>query len=358
MSELSDPSTSVTVSLRTPADLVASLPALLGFVPEHSLVAIAMLRHEDRQRLGAMCRIDLPESTEQAAAFAEAILARFATSDPAWVQLVVIADQPERQPDHPGPGAPPEAGLVEIASTTFAAEGIDTPGPLWVARVEPGALWRCYEPCGCAGALPDPGATTVAAHTALLGRVTYRSRDEAAAALAPTAEADSPRRRELLDAAYREAGAARVADPAQAARDDVAAVRAAIATSATGCILEETVLARVVAVLDDPVVRNVCLGFAAGRDPAVDPAAAEAFWWQLTRATPAPEVAQPATLLAFAALRHGGGVILSVALERAMRADPAHELSRLLGQVVNAGVHPRDIEDIVLGPADETGSVA
>lgn len=349
MSELSDPTTPVTVSLRTPADLVASVPALLGFVPQRSLVAIAMLRHENRQRLGAMCRIDLPEDTEQAAAFAEAMVARLATSDPAWVQLVVIADQPQL----PGLGAPPEAGLVEIVAATFAAEGIDTPGPLWVARVEPGALWRCYELCGCAGAVPDPGATTMAAHTALLGRVTYRSRDEAASALAPTPEAESPQRRALLDAAYRDAGSARVADPVAAARGDVDAIRAAIATTAAGDTLEETVLARVVAVLADPAVRDVCLGFAAGRDPAVDPAAAEELWWQLTRATPAPEVAEPATLLAFATLRHGGGVTLSVALEHAMRADPAHQLSRLLGQIVNAGMRPDVIEDMVLGASAE-----
>ena len=59
-------------------------------------------------------------------------------------------------------------------------------------------------------------------------------------------------------------------------------------------------LARVAVALGDPAVRDVCLGFAAGRDPGVDPEHATRLWWQLTRALPAPEVAQPATLLAFA----------------------------------------------------------
>ena len=86
--------------------------------------------------------------------------------------------------------------------------------------------------------------------------------------------------------------------------------------------------------MDGTGARDPCLGFAVGRDPAAD---AQTLWWRLTRATSAPEVAQPATLLAFATLHHGGGVTLSVALERAMRVDPGHQLSQLLDQTSTPG---------------------
>lgn len=351
MSEF-DPTAPVTVTLHTPADLVASLPALLGFSPARSLVAIAIVDRDDRQQLAAMARVDLPATgSVQVGEYAEALVARLATSDPAWVQLVVITDEPGLDA---ALGLPPRAGLVEAFSAAFAAAGIDTRTPLWAARVAAGAPWRCYDPRGCcAGTLPDPGASTLAAHTTLAGRVTYASRDEAADALAPDPDEELHWRPELLDEAHRCAQASRVADPSQAARQDLEVVRGAIAATGRGETLEVATLARIVVALWDPAVRDVCIGFAAGRDQTIDAAAAEALWWRLTRATPAPAVAEPATLLAFAALRHGGGVTLSVALERAVRADPGHRLSRLLGQIVDAGLPAHVIEDMVLGAADE-----
>ena len=183
---------------------------------------------------------------------------------------------------------------------------------------------------------------------------TYRSRAEAEAALAPDPDAEAHWRRELLDDAHRAADAARVADPAAAARRDVAAIQAAISATAAGETLDDTMLARIAVGLADPAVRESVPGVRrlarprgrrGGRGSAVvapDPA------------TPAPEVAEPATLLAFAALHHGGGITLSVALERAMRADPGHQLSRLLDQIVNAGITPEMVEEMVLGAAAET----
>ena len=348
MSESLDPTTPATVSLRTPGDLVASLPALLGFAPQRSVVAISMRRHGARSRLGAMARVDLPETAELAADMADALAARLAAGGADRVQLIVIDDQPGTEHTRP-----PHAGLVEMFTAAFTAAGLAVSSPLWASRVAAGARWRCYDPCGCAGAVPDPGATTAAAHTALAGKVTYCSREEAAATLDPDPEADSPRRRELLDAASRtRQPPGSPIGPRRCARTSPRSATRPPRTGA-GEALPEALLARVAVALGDPAVRDVCLGFAAGRDPAVDPAAAGELWWRLTRLVPAPEVAEPATLLAFAALRDGGGVALSVALERAMHADPGHQLSRLLDQIIAAGVPPERIEAMVLGAASE-----
>src|SRR4051794_37576526 len=53
------PDDEVVVRVSGPEDLVASLPTMLGFVPEESVVAIAMHRHGTRSRVGGMARIDL-----------------------------------------------------------------------------------------------------------------------------------------------------------------------------------------------------------------------------------------------------------------------------------------------------------
>ena len=51
-------------------------------------------------------------------------------------------------------------------------------------------------------------------------------------------------------------------------------------------------------------------------------------------------VAAPATLLAFAAWRNGGGAIASIALDRALDADPAYPMARLLPDAIDNGLAP------------------
>src|ERR1700712_1301934 len=53
------PDEQVVVRVSGPEDLVASLPTMLGFVPEESVVAIAMHRRGTRSRVGGMARVDL-----------------------------------------------------------------------------------------------------------------------------------------------------------------------------------------------------------------------------------------------------------------------------------------------------------
>jgi hypothetical protein len=114
-----------------------------------------------------------------------------------------------------------------------------------------------------------------------------------------------------------------------AARDEVAAGRA----------LTDTEIARVAVALSDPAVRDVAVGWALDRDEGVG-TAAEQRWTLLVRALPAPEVADPAVLLACAQLVRGGSGLVGIALERARRADPGHRLAGLVGTLLAAGAGP------------------
>jgi hypothetical protein len=60
----------------------------------------------------------------------------------------------------------------------------------------------------------------------------------------------------------------------------------------------------------------------------------------LRRAEPDLSVA-PAALLGFAAWRAGDGVIASMAVERALAADPGYALARLLAEVIAGGLPPQ-----------------
>jgi Domain of unknown function (DUF4192) len=346
------PDEPVVVRLSEPPDLVASIPAMLGFVPEESVVAMGMHRRGGRSRVGGMARVDLvPEDAsddpaETHRALAAAVRDRLGRSEPDSLLIVVVSDA------EPGE-RPPHAGLVDALTETFAELEVPVDGAVWTARVAAGAPWRCYDDCGCSGSLPDPTGTLAAAETTAMGRVTYASRAEVEAVLAPEAAAGGRRRRGQVDDAHQAALTDRELSGLGAARRDLDAVRHAAAEIGRGVPLAEEEIARLAVALCDPQVRDVCLGFAAGHDDAVEPEHARALWTLLMRAVPAPEVAEPATLLAFASLDDGGGATLTVALDRAMDADPYHRLSRLLGSIVMSGVAPGDVREMVADAAAE-----
>jgi hypothetical protein len=351
------PDDEVVVRVAGPEDLVASLPSMLGFVPEESAVAIAMHRRGTRSRIGGMARIDLVADAPHLRAeidrtLADALRQRLERAEPDTVVVVVVSDA---EPGAPGE-RPPHGGLVDAITDAFAGIGVPVTNAVWAPRVAAGAPWRCHDSCGCAGTLPDPTGTLAAAESAGIGRVTYGSRDEVEAALAPQPAARSPRRRELVEDAYRAAVTDRELAGLAAARRDLDAVRHAAAELGRGVVLGEEEIARLAVALRDPRVRDVCLGFAAGHDAAVDPADAERLWTVLARAVPAPEVAEPATLLAFATLDHGGGATLTVALDRALTADPDHQLSRLLAALVATGIDPGTVRDMIAEAAAEAGA--
>lgn len=335
------------VSIGTEAGLIASVPALLGFAPQESLVVLSQHQHASRGRLGPVLRTDLPTSDDAQQALLEVVPARLANAGADTVHLMIVTEHDTAS------GVPAQAGLVDALQDAFAAVGIAASSAFWTPTITRGAPWRCYGRCQCAGVLPDPGATELAAHQAVLGKVTYRSRQEAEAALAPEPASCSARRRQMLDSAHDRAESARNLDWARAVRDDVDAVRAAAAEVGAGQRLDESTLARVVVALRDPAVRDVCLGFVLGNSSAVRPEHAEQLWWALTRGAPRPEVAEPATLLAFTALLRGGGAQVSVALERAHDADPDHRLSRLLAAMIDRAVEPAAVRRIAIAAADE-----
>ncbi|OKI45723.1 hypothetical protein A6A27_37930 [Micromonospora sp. CB01531] len=65
-----------------------------------------------------------------------------------------------------------------------------------------------------------------------------------------------------------------------------------------------------------------------------------ALWTDLTRrATPA-YAAAPATLLALTAWQQGQGALASVALNRALAADPHYRLARLIDHALRHGIPP------------------
>jgi hypothetical protein len=63
-------------------------------------------------------------------------------------------------------------------------------------------------------------------------------------------------------------------------------------------------------------------------------------WTHLLRQLPAEFVPAPASLLAFVAWQAGDGALASIAIERALAADPNYSMAKLLADALHAGLPP------------------
>lgn len=158
----------------------------------------------------------------------------------------------------------------------------------------------------------------------MAGATVADSREQLAATLAADPDDQLERRAAMLDALMHSTAAPASRPTAQVGYRMVRDAIVAAADHRSLPDLSDEQIVNLVEALSDPEVRDQCL-MAADSDHAD---AAERLWTMLTRATPAPERAQPAVLLAVHAYLRGDGVLAAIALGIARDADPEHILTR------------------------------
>jgi hypothetical protein len=340
--------------VRDLGELVAAVPAMLGFHPRDSLVLMATGGRSGR-RLGLTLRVDLPPPEhpayeEHAEIVAASAVRGLLLDEPAGAIVLVIAPALERARDEGDPGgaadlaaALPHPLLAARVALSLTERGVDVHTLLWSEGTAAGARWACYDSCRCSGRVPDPTATPFVAAAVAEGRVVHADRADLEAAVAPADDGRLRRREVLLIRGADEAlgGEAPGEGTSGGIVVDVAAGKAAVESAIADAEAGRLVLsdARVVALataLAIPAVRDAALQWCTGAHAA----AAEQLWAALARETPDPEAAEPATLLAVSALLRGDGALANVALDRAERAWPGHRLSTLLRTAAASGVRP------------------
>jgi hypothetical protein len=281
--------------------------------------------------LGLTLRTDLV-ADDEAPRLAKQLLTPISRQRPTSVALVVIGG--DGSPD----GDLPHRALVAAIDDVLTGAGLPVVHAVWTTETTSGAPWRCYDDPLCAGTVADPAISPLAAATVAAGAVTFGSREELAKLLAPENPAALQRRAALLDAADAEHPmSARIVAQRLA---QLTALHRAAATADPK--LSDSLVAEVASALCDHRVRDACLPWCTGSDAA----AAERLWLALVRATPAPERAEPAALLALTAYLRGDGALASVALEAALCACPHHSLSGLLRAALDGGLPPELLRKI------------
>ncbi|OXM61623.1 DUF4192 domain-containing protein [Amycolatopsis vastitatis] len=329
------------VDLRSPAQLLAALPYLIGFRPEKSVLVIGH-RAPAGNRLGLVLRGDLPRREDRARQ-ARALAPKFAAEPHTGVTLVIVGGRRRSG------GPPPHAGFVEKLSAALAEFGLPVLHAMWVADIAAGAPWGCYADADCGGELPDPRATVAAAAATEGGAVLFGSRDELAALLAPRSPEALARRADLLvrqpELPWPEA--TRFADAASEIR---AAFDRRRRDEGPPTDEEAVLLAKALTL---PEIRDECLGMAV---PPCTPVAraAEHLWLTLVRELPAPARAEAAALLGYTAYMRGDGTFAGMALDNALDANPDHVLAGLLRTVLRLGFPPERLLGLAMA-ADPAG---
>ncbi|WNV83107.1 DUF4192 domain-containing protein [Umezawaea sp. Da 62-37] len=317
---------SVTPSARVlgePRDLIAAIPHLLGFHPHDSLVLVCV---KHRQTVASL-RIDLPPARHRQAHAVQALdMARGQDVD--GILLFVIGGGVWVS----SASELPHSGLIEVMKQTATSMGMRTILAVWAESTQAGARWHGYDSPDWTGTVRDPSTTALAAATVAAGLVTFTSREELAAQLAPVADEIIARRAVLLDhsPAWRPSGPAASA-AFRSVRDAVAA------GSDRRHPLEDGEVVELARALFDPSVRDACVSFAFG--PRAE--TAERLWLELTRGCPTSVRANPTVLLALSAYIRGDGALASLALDHALSAEPRHRLGTLLRTSVDGGLPDR-----------------
>jgi hypothetical protein len=318
--------------LNRPGVLIAALPAVLGFVPEKSLVLVAV----DRGEMGCVMRVDLSaELTHSVGQIADVA----AAAKPDSAIAVVI--------DEEGAGCrmcnDEYRELAHMLTSALAKRGIELLAAHVVDRVAAGGRWHCADGCGNAGTVDDPSASPLAVAAVLDGRRLYARRAE----LQEVVDVVDPARSAALAKLIRRAkqgGQNPDERPDSAARRDIERAIAAAARLADGDVLSDAELVRLARSLVDTRVRDTLYALAVGETADT----AEALWATLSRTLPAPWRVEALVLLAFSAYARGDGPLAGVSLEAALRCEPTHRMAGMLDTALQSGMRPEQIRELAV----------
>ncbi len=333
------------VVISSPEELIASIPAMLGFPPESGSVVVICGRLAGGGQ-GPVVRLDAPglvdhpgpdddPSGTDVPAMDEGLargLARFCARERvAEVHLVVVHDDcadSDTARARARETAEEIACWLEVAGTALATA-------YGVGEFSPGAAW--IDLFGMEGGRQlDPDSTEIAAAYAYDGRIRarsraeieqlYRQRDPGARDVDRGRRPARLRGRPAVDAAVElHEGVARRADSGEPPADeDLAAVGTAL--------LDEAVRDEVYSRL-----ARAGLGDEDGR---------RTLWWALARRRPPRERSVALTLLGAAAYFEGSGVHARAALEAALDARPDNTLAGLLVDGLDRGLPPERLRRV------------
>ncbi|WP_020577626.1 DUF4192 domain-containing protein [Actinopolymorpha alba] len=329
------------MTLRTPDEILAKIPYLVGYHPHESLVALAF---GDDGRIMFTLRVDLPDppdDPDSCEALADYLMRVFCGHGA--VGAILVAYAPRQAEASPALRAAAEA----LAAADIAVlDRLIANGKRWWSDA-------CGDPecCPRSGTPYDLEEHPVTAMSVFEGEVALAGEEDLRRSLDPV------RGRALVAArkATRKVEA-ELADLAMVVEDDhdddassacghteslVEMGRACVDTLLRACAsgpghLSDEEVARASVLVSSIRVRDEIWSRMTRESAPLD----VTLWTEVLRRSVEPYVVAPAALLAFAAWLRGHGSLARCALERAYASDPSYSMAQLIGQLLVQAVPP------------------
>lgn len=325
------------LALASTTSVVASIPALLGFIPDDSLVLITTLTNDDGSvTTGTLTRIDLTHLTHNTDDCVRHFNRQCGDLPVLCVTGIVVRAIDE---DAAGDESLPLRADIDTVVELLAEHGFTDVDLVHVPAVAEGARWRSYLDPDRTGLLPDPATTPAAAAAVAAGHTIAASRDDLAARFTPAPE---PLRTRLQP---------RITDAVESAVIDeswhlAAHVRLGRADAAIRAAAHGELPA------DDDAIVDLAATFATlpFRDALLAASdntarlAAENLVLHLWHHSCDPIAGPLATVIAVHAYLRGDGAAARIALEN---ADPEQPMTALLSTVLDNAVPPSKVHHVI-----------
>ena len=328
-----------TLRIKSPADLLALVPSVLGFHPDESIVLVVTAGEAGQLH----ARLDLPRDEEEVVETVRVLRNAVSRAEARQVALIAycVDEEPTRQ-------------VVDLLVLELELCGVDV---MCAIRAD-GERWfslDCVDGC-CPldGRRYDVSSHPFTAQAVLDGRVTYESREALADSLVGTDLDALEAVGESVDEAMRRLSAA-ARHPLGLESPD--ATRRHLVTE--GYWVRERVrrYLRTREPLDDHDAGRLLVAITVieVRDVAwaemnrSNASTHVELWRGLVCRTPPDLLAAPSALLAFAAWQAGDGALAWCAVERCQEAAPDYGMAALVSQALAAAVHPSAWEPISVG---------
>lgn len=299
-------------------DLLDLLPALFGFAPKQSFIAIAT--HGERRRFGFRLRMDMPppEHAREAGAQIAAYLRR---QDPDGAVLVAVTDR----------------GTVADALVVAVAEALGDIPVLDAVRTDGESYWT-YRHGRPGEAMPYVGRCSPALVGAVVGGMQILpDRETLVARFAPV----SGPRKTVMAAATDEVLGLALRELSETPRADLGVVGIArlqpiIDAHTVGRQISDADLATLAIWVSSVGVRDEV--WACMRRETAE--AALALWTTVAQSVVEPFEPPVLCLAAFAAWLVGDGAQALIAVERALQIEPGYSMAQLILQTLDSGFSP------------------
>jgi Domain of unknown function (DUF4192) len=322
----------VQLQAASPDAVLAVVPHMLGFYPSKSLVVLGL---GAQNRVLVTFRYDLPEPPDEELARDIAEHAGYVLDREHISSALLVGYGPEHL----------VAPVIGITGVRLLGRGIDLHEVLWA---DGGRYWSmlCDEPscCPAEGRSYDPGSHPAAAAMAGAGLVAQPDREALARTLQrPAGAADVisqatgnalARLQDLVDRGEAEGDR----DPQlRATRTGRREIQRAIRRYRRGGSIDSIEhLAWLAVLLSDLRVRDDAW---ARMHPAFRDQHCR-LWTDVLRGAALDYVPAPGSLLAFTAWQAGNGALASMAIDRALSANPSYSMAHLLAEAIEAALPP------------------